>query len=365
MMQYSEPDITLIRARQHRFVQLLVNAQLPGALITTPENVQYLTGFRPVRHRPGALWIDADGATTLAHAEGDVSGATVASMRTYVSNRAGTLVDHPVGEAIAALGSCFPQTGVCGADAFSLVGQRESVNLMQPLLSLRRTKDALDIRLIKESIAGVQTIYERIRAALRPGMTEVEVCAECHAAAVKFAGRPIGWLGNDFQSGTGGGLPRERAIEAGELMPLDLGFGANGYIADMCRTFCVGGEPTPLQRRAHARVLEVFDLVLPQLRPGVSCAALHELAIARLHDFEGLKFEHHLGHGIGLNAHEQPRVNRNWNDTLAAGDLITLEPGLYGQTINGGVRLEDIFLITDSGSEQLSAYPLDFVLAGS
>jgi len=352
--EVSNVDDPFYRARQQRLAALLRADGLPGALVGSREHVQYLTGHRPVYLRPGAAWLDADGAITLAVAGGDAPPATVDRTIEYVVQKAGTLVDHAIGRAAAALSEHVPNAGKIGFDALAAGGACEHVSIVPALLKLRRTKDELEVRLLRQSIAGVEAIYAHIRKVIAPGMTEVDVCAESHAAAVRACGCSIGWLGNDFQSNSGGGPPRHRKIEAGELMPLDLGLGPNGYIADLCRTFCIGGEPTPLQRGAHRRILDVFDFIELQLRPGVACADLHQQAIDHLHGFEGLSFDHHLGHGIGLNAHESPRLNKNWNDVLAAGDVITIEPGLYGTALRSGIRIENDYLITEDGFERLS-----------
>jgi len=70
-------------------------------------------------------------------------------------------------------------------------------------------------------------------------------------------------------------------------------------------------------------------------------------------------FPHHLGHGIGLDAHEVPRLNPEWDDTLQVGDVIAIEPALYATELRSGIRLEQNYLITESGAERLSVFPLD------
>ena len=78
-----------------------------------------------------------------------------------------------------------------------------------------------------------------------------------------------------------------------------------------------------------------------------------------LNGWRGWEFPHHLGHGIGMNPHESPRLNPNWDDHFAVGDVFTVEPGLYAPELAGGVRLEQNFVVTPSGVEAFSTFPLD------
>lgn len=91
----------------------------------------------------------------------------------------------------------------------------------------------------------------------------------------------------------------------------------------------------------------------------MSCRELHEEAIQLLNGYEGLSFEHHLGHGIGLSPHESPRLNKHWDDVFVEGDVFTCEPGLYGAALRGGVRLEENFVVTKTGVARLSSHSLD------
>jgi Xaa-Pro dipeptidase len=93
------------------------------------------------------------------------------------------------------------------------------------------------------------------------------------------------------------------------------------------------------------------------VRVGSFCRELFSTVHKMLDGYHGWKFMHHLGHGIGLSAHETPRINPNWDDTFMAGDVFTIEPGLYGDDLNAGMRIEDNFLLTPVGLEQLSTFP--------
>ena len=195
-----------------------------------------------------------------------------------------------------------------------------------------------------------RAMYERAREIVRPGVNELDVYAELHAVAVRTLGEPLTYFGQDFRSGARGGPPRDRQIEAGELYILDLGVGFRGYYSDNARTIAVGGEPRPAQRRAWEAATAVFEIIETKARPGVSCRELFQLADRQLNEHAPWVFNHHLGHGVGLAAHEGPHLNPNWDDTLAEGDFLAVEPGLYHDELRIGVRVEQNYVVTPTAS---------------
>jgi Xaa-Pro aminopeptidase len=178
--------------------------------------------------------------------------------------------------------------------------------------------------------------------------------------ATSAAGGILSGWGQDFKCGVPGGFARaDRAVESGELFCLDVGVGVRGYRSDLCRTFAVDGNPTDAQQTAHARVVEVMKMGEAFLKPGQSCTGMFEAVAAELDGWNGYAFFHHAGHGIGLDAHEVPRINPGWDDNFEVGDVVAFEPGLYGDELRGGIRLENNYLITEDGFRQLSHFPLD------
>ena len=132
-----------------------------------------------------------------------------------------------------------------------------------------------------------------------------------------------------------------------------------GYCCDLCRSFVVGGKPSAAQQEAYHLIMEAFAYVEATVKPGKSCHALYTEVHAMLDGQHGWSFSHHLGHGIGLNPHEAPRLNPNWDDVFQPGDTFTAEPGLYGDDLRGGIRIEHNYLVTDSGVQKLSHFPAD------
>ena len=101
-----------------------------------------------------------------------------------------------------------------------------------------------------------------------------------------------------------------------------------------------------------------MDHAKSRIVPRVSCTEVFREVESMLDGWNGHAFFHHLGHGIGLDAHEVPRINPGWDDTFEIGDVVAVEPGLYSDELNGGIRLENNFWITENGLEQLSDFPM-------
>ena len=198
---------------------------------------------------------------------------------------------------------------------------------------------------------------------IEPGVNELYVFDELQAAAVLEYGEMMTGTGNDYASGAKGGHPRNRKIEAGELYILDLGPAFRGYYADNTRVTAVGGKPTDDQLKAWKHILEVFAVVEQTVKPGKSCRELFEHTYKWLNQpqMKPWEFEHHLGHGIGLFPHEAPHLNPFWDDTFQPGEVFAVEPGLYGEGLRAGIRLENNYLVTENGVELLTPFPLELV----
>jgi len=168
-------------------------------------------------------------------------------------------------------------------------------------------------------------------------------------------------------TGSGPIAPGESIVV--DLWPRDR---ESACFADMTRTFVLGEVPDEL-RSYHRLTREALDLAIAMLRPGVAGADVYG-AVCEHFEAAGYPtgrskaegtvlqdgFFHGLGHGVGLNVHERPRLGR-FTDNLVAGDVVTIEPGLYRKGY-GGVRLEDLLLITDDGCENLTDFPYDMEL---
>ncbi len=235
----------------------------------------------------------------------------------------------------------------------------EFVDIEPDLYQLRRRKDPDELANIRRAIAATAAMHRRAREIVTPGINELAVFSELQAVAVEVCGEMLTGTGNDYASGERGGPPRDRQIEAGELHIFDLGPAYRGYFADNTRVIAVGGKPTREQLKVCEKVAGAFAIVERMVRPGVRCRAVFEEVDRYLCEAKPLEFGHHLGHGIGLFPHEAPHLNPFWDDTFQAGEVIAVEPGLYGADLRAGIRLENNYLITETGVELLTPFPLE------
>lgn len=237
--------------------------------------------------------------------------------------------------------------------------------------SLRQIKTAPELALMREACRIADAAAGHIRRFILPGMREREVAAELEwFMRQQGADKPS--FDTIVASGARGALPHgkasEKVIVAGEFITLDFGAQYQGYCSDMTRTFLVAGrdtapENTPLYgiyqivRRAQRAAIDA-------IRPGVACHEIDAVAREIITDAGyGENFGHNTGHAVGIDVHESPRFSPTDTTRLQPGMVLTVEPGIYlpGQ---GGVRIEDMVLVTASGGEVLYQHPTHLQLTG-
>lgn len=236
-----------------------------------------------------------------------------------------------------------------------LPGREITVSLN--LDDLRQAKDAGEIAKIRKACEIADAAYEDVISFLRPGVTEFQV-----AAHMENFMRAQGSEGPSFAtivaSGLRGALPHgtptQKIIEEGDFVTMDYGAIYEGYHSDITRTLCVGKASTR-QRETYAHVLEAQELALDLIKPGASGKAV-DAAVRQCLAKYGLDayFDHGLGHSLGLEIHEEPRLSPHSTcEQLVPGMLITDEPGVYFADW-GGLRIEDTVLVTEHGAEALT-----------
>jgi Xaa-Pro dipeptidase len=361
-------DVAACRSRQQRLLAAMQRSKIDLAIITQNQHVQYLVGPRYEWTFSPAVAIAADGHTMLVAPTVPAQAVAADEVLTYEAKSFSTLRNdqrHNSSQVLldalgkrksaARLGvefSSFPPHMAAKLSA-------EWVDLEPDLYELRRRKDRDEIARLRKAIAGTEAMHRRAREIIEPGINELDVFNQLQDAAVREYGEMLTGTGNDYASGAHGGPPRDRKIEAGELYILDLGPAFRGYFADNTRVTAVGHRPTDAQYKAWQHILPVFEMIERKVKPGQSCRELFEEAFDWLNRAEPWKFAHHLGHGIGLFPHEAPHLNPNWNDTFQAGEVFAVEPGLYGDGLRAGIRLENNYLVTESGVELLTPFPME------
>jgi Xaa-Pro dipeptidase len=360
-------DPALCRARQARLLQVMQEREVELAIVTQHAHVQWLTGaYCRWTFQPTAL-LTADGHLTLVSPAKPALAADAADeVISYQAKRHSTMRNDQraaASEALLKAMSARPRRLGVEFSSFpphlsQAFAHAELIDLEVDLFRLRRRKDADELAMLRTAIAATQSMYQRAREIIAPGVSELTVFNELQAAAVHSFGEMLTGTGNDYQCNSRGGPPRDRQCEAGELYILDLGPAYRGYFADNARTIAVS-EPTEEQLAAWEHVTGVLSQVERTVRPGMSCRALFEEAQAMLDDAPHGIFNHHLGHGIGLFPHEGPHLNPNWDDTFAVGDVFTAEPGLYAPELKAGMRIENDYLVTETGVENLCEFALE------
>lgn len=232
--------------------------------------------------------------------------------------------------------------------------------------SLRRVKDPDEIAAIAAASKLTDAVYSELEEAGLAGRTELEV-----AAWIERRMRELGATGPSFPpivaSGPNGALPHAvpggREIGAGELVVVDLGAILDGYCSDGTRTYASGPVGTD-EREVHelvGRALEAGCDAVAAGRGGREVDAVARELIAEAG--YGESFGHGLGHGVGIAVHEPPRLSTRSEDELRAGDVVTVEPGIY---LPGrfGVRTEDLLVVTEGGPRNLSTRPRELAEIG-
>lgn len=367
-MPLFELDLAACRGRQQRLLNEMRARQIDLAIVTQLEHVQWLAGARLNWYFQPAAALTADGHLTLVAPVKWKGDAAADEVLTYAANWHSTLRNDQRQASTEVLsrviaGKVSPRrVGV----EFSSFGRHwsfaegvELVDIEPTLYRLRRRKDTDELALLQHAIAATNVMYQRARELVRPGALELDVFNELQSVAVRELGEPLTRTGNDYQCASRGGPPRnQRPAQAGELYILDLGPAFRGYFADNCRTFAVT-KPTDEQLVAWEHVVQALRYVEQTAQPGKNARELFQEVQTRLDEAPVGSFNHHLGHGIGLFPHEAPHLNPFWDDTLEVGDVFTAEPGLYAPELNAGLRLENDYLVTETGVQRLNDFPLE------
>jgi len=227
------------------------------------------------------------------------------------------------------------------------------------VMQLRRVKDKQEIEYIRRAAKltseGMKVAVETVR----PGLREYEVAAEAEHKMRKSGSGMLAFdtiVAGGFRSAFPHARCTDYKIKEGDLVVVDLGASFQHYRADMTRTV-VAGKPSVRQERIYKIVKDAQEKAFQSVKAGVKCVDVD--AVARKHiENEGYAkyFVHGLGHGVGLETHEDPRLNSESKDVLMSGNVVTVEPGIYIADF-GGVRVEDTVLVDRKKGEKLTTAP--------
>ncbi len=349
-------------------------------LVTHAANVFYLTGFRGsagmLLAGPGeaTLIVDSryvtaarrvlddastpDAPVVLAEVEDSYEETLCELLRARGRCRVGVEADHMTLARHAWLEQALAGSGV------------ELCRTSGTVEAGRLVKDAEEVEILREAGARISGVMAEMLSALRPGRRERDVAAD-----VDWAIRRAGFEGPAFEtivaSGPNTALPHarpgDRELAGGDLVLLDFGGVHEGYSVDLTRMASLG-PATPQAAVWHDAVRAAHAAAVAAMRPGVRAVEVDGAARTVLTDRGlGEAFGHGTGHGLGIEVHEAPRIGKprvadgSEETRLAAGMVVTVEPGVYVPG-EGGVRLEDDVVVTETGCEMLTDVSLDLVV---
>lgn len=351
--------------RLRRMRAAMADSGIESFFCTDLSNVKWLTGFEGVFDDEPAhtLFVSVDEAAMHTDSRYDQAACNAAegtpwqvdasggSHAAWVAARAAcrslAIEDSMTLAAYRSLAAALDAARVDGPSAEA---PRETGDFVR---CLRAVKDAAEIDAMRAAQAITDAAFEHIADFMRIGMTEREVQLELEEAMRRMGADDLAFS-SIVASGANGAaphsIPGEKRLEEGDMVVLDFGARKNGYCSDMTRTVCMG-RATDEARRVFAAVRAANEAVEAMLRPGVTGAQAHELAeqVLAREGFAG-KMGHGLGHGVGIDIHELPNLSPRNLTPLEAGNVVTVEPGVYlGGVL--GCRLEDFGVITEDGFE--------------
>ncbi len=353
-----------VRGRAERLLAMLDERGLEQMMVSDRSNIRWLTGFSGsagvlIVSKRGHQFITDGRYTDQARDQLDSSGATDVDVVT-----ARTLADRNLALSAAAGGSPLgaEASTVPQGEWSSLSGHAELMAADGLLGQLRRTKDESEIALIAKAANIASEALSEVAPMLVAGVSEREFRDE-----LEYRMRKLGADGPSYETIVASGptnaalphaRPTSRKFEAGDTVVIDVGALVDGYHSDMTRTFVVGG-PSDEQQRWYDLVLASQTAGLQAVSEGVRVSDV-DRACRSVFEDAGLAelFVHGTGHGVGLDIHEEPFLGSSASAELMVGDVVTVEPGLY-RVGTGGIRIEDLVVVTSDGHRNLTTHPKD------
>ncbi|MBR4068956.1 MAG: aminopeptidase P family protein [Clostridia bacterium] len=229
---------------------------------------------------------------------------------------------------------------------------------------LRQVKDEGELALVREACRITGDAFERMLGCITEGMTEKEIALKLEFDMLTHGADGIAFS-TIVAAGANGSLPHAipggYRIRKGDMITMDFGAKCGGYCADMTRTFALG-QPSDEMRRVYETVYEAQKRSQAAVMAGKCCEEIDSIARTYIdqNGYEG-RFGHSLGHSLGVDIHENPRLSQNCRDLLQVNQLVTVEPGIYLPGI-GGVRIENTVVVKEGGCEALTLPTTDLII---
>jgi Xaa-Pro dipeptidase len=358
----------MISKRLSNLRKALQNSGVEALALGPGSSLTYLTGLHfHLSERPVVMFFTAEGTLGIVLPELEMP---------KLENVPFEIRAFPYGENPAAWDGIFLAAGkalglegrVIGVEPRSLrllefnfikavAGETECRDAGNMVGDLRLRKDADEILAIRKAVKIAQAALEATLPVIKVGMTEKEIASELVLQLLRHGSEPELPFFPIVSSGPNGAnphaVPSERKLQEGDLLVVDWGAAVDGYISDLTRTFAVG-EVEPEFKKIHQIVLEANAAGRAAGKPGAHCSVVDKAARDVIEKTGyGEYFTHRTGHGIGMEAHEDPYMRGDNSQLLEEGMAYTVEPGIYLPGRNG-VRIEDNIAVTQDGVECLS-----------
>ncbi|HBG27160.1 MAG: hypothetical protein A2Y10_17095 [Planctomycetes bacterium GWF2_41_51] len=345
---------SILKKRIQNVRQNFLSQKIDCLLIASPANISYLTGFMGEDS-----WLLVTGRTNILITDSRYTlQAEKQCPNSKIYVRKGRMT-----EAITEILKKYPDVRTAGIEDKIETGIYKTLKRKLPVLtkpvnhiveSAREIKDYLEISAIKKAAQISKTAMEKILKHIRIGMTETHIAAMLDYEIKKTGANPA--FETIVAFGTNSAMPHHsptlRKLKKIDTILFDFGAKFNGYCSDLTRCFAVG-KINDFYAKVYKTVLEAQTVAINMLKAGVDAKEVDAAAKQIITSEKLPPYGHGLGHGLGIDVHEQPTVSYMSKSKLKTGNVITVEPGVYIPN-KFGIRIEDDVLITDSGCEILS-----------
>lgn len=355
------------KQRHKKILDLISEIDIEGAIISHPKHIYYLTGWEP-DGSIAFLIIGGECICVLPNNNYDIEYGKVFPYE--IDRMQGATNIHP--EIKSALAKAINAAGILNRDVgienyrvpYKYISDldikiRTNIDMETIIKKIRYKKDDYEIKILKENQSLNDRAFSLVRTKIKPGLSELDLFNLLYSEISHIINAPFVWhgcLGAGPRSALPNPYPTKNILKKNDLVLLDIFSKFDHYYSDSTRTFLVG-KGFRKQREIYSIVKEALNSGEMKLQPGnpvgeVDKACRDVISSAGYYN----NFPHHVGHGLGLSQQEEPFIIPGNNKKLLPGCVVTLEPGIYipGE---GGVRLENTYLITETGNKKITSSP--------
>jgi len=353
--------------RLKKFREALSKMDLDAAIISGRANTIYLSGFTGdtsfMLVGMDKVWLIVDFRFTIQAKEEAAKGIEIVEYKESFAQTINELLSQNKIEKVGVEGDKLTLTEYENFKE-KLTKAKVLKNIGNILERIRMVKEEDEIERLQQAVLIGDRIFDHIIKFIKPGMKEYEIAAE-----MEYQMKKLGAKGPSFDTIVAGG-PRsamchgtasDYAIKKGDALVLDFGVIYRNYCSDMTRTIFIG-EPNDQLKKIYNIVRETQQKALDSLKSGMSGFDADKIARDIISEAGyGRNFGHSLGHGVGIEIHEEPRLSMKSKDILANGMVFSVEPGIYVEGL-GGVRIEDMVVLVDNRPRNLTTSTKDMII---